>query len=53
MPANDWDELDDVDKEESNRDRLVEELRDEFDADPDTALERAEDVGIEIDEIAD
>lgn len=46
-----WDELDDDQKEELDHDRFVEELSEDFNNDPLEALERAEDVGLDIDDL--
>ena len=45
MTEEEWNELEDDEKQIQDEDRLLEELRQEMDADPDGASERAQDLG--------
>lgn len=45
MTEEEWNELEDDEKQIQDEDRLLEELRQEMDADPDAASERAQDLG--------
>jgi hypothetical protein len=50
-PELSWDDLDDEEKQEFDEDALLEELSEEFESDPDSALERAADLGYGIDDL--
>lgn len=50
MPSS-WDSLEDEAKKEADEGRLLAELAEEFDSDPDTTLTRAEDLGYDIDDL--
>ena len=45
MTEEEWNELEDDEKQIQDEDRLLDELRIEMDADPDAASERAQDLG--------
>ena len=45
MTEEEWNELEDDEKQIQDEDRLLEDLRQEMDADPDAASERAQDLG--------
>lgn len=46
-----WDDLDDDEKQDTDEDRLLEELSDDFESDPDDTLERAENLGYTKDDL--
>jgi hypothetical protein len=52
MSEEEWAELEDDEKQELDEDRLLEELRTAMDADPEGAIERAQDLGYEETDLA-
>ncbi|MFA5107688.1 MAG: hypothetical protein WC497_05185 [Patescibacteria group bacterium] len=46
-----WDDLDDEEKQSQDENRLIDELSDDYDTDPEDTLERLEDLGLDIEDL--
>lgn len=46
-----WDALDDETKDKVDHDKLIEELSDEFEGDPDSVIDRLENLDLDVDDL--